>query len=391
MHPIYTREQSVSLSAGYSSGMTGVGYQANHCCDGVGAPDTTTVYYHGDHLGSQRLITNTDGYPTWSATYLPFGQEWNPEITVNHYKFTGKERDSESNLDNFGARYDSSQYGRFMSPDPGNAGADPTNPQSWNMYSYVLNNPLNAIDPTGLNCVWDDGSYDGQDDPQTGSPGGCATQGGTWINQVTGDWNPNPNADLSAQVADIQNSIENPDMVVNGSTDMGFDTTPQATGKQNLFSCAAGVGDKYSIAGGLHALGIGTSGVGGFITDALGGNAFSGATNLISSLGSGSAGGHNVFYNMAQGVVSGPGQGILPPGIRGPWGASASGLATDAIAKTAWSSVTGAGQTLTTLGGEASLASTAVTAAEFASGVAEAKYAYDALSYATGLFVCAAR
>ncbi len=43
-------------------------------------------------------------------------------------KFTGKERDSESGLDNFGARYDSSQYGRFMTPDPGNAGADPYNP-----------------------------------------------------------------------------------------------------------------------------------------------------------------------------------------------------------------------------------------------------------------------
>jgi len=35
-----------------------------------------------------------------------------------HYKFTGNERDSESNLDNFGKRYDSSSLGRFMSPDP---------------------------------------------------------------------------------------------------------------------------------------------------------------------------------------------------------------------------------------------------------------------------------
>lgn len=65
----------------------------------------------------------------------------------------GKERDSESGLDNFGARYDYSQYGRFMSPDPvGNAVAIP--PQSWNMYSYVLNNPLSFIDPTGLDCVY---------------------------------------------------------------------------------------------------------------------------------------------------------------------------------------------------------------------------------------------
>jgi RHS repeat-associated protein len=69
-------------------------------------------------------------------------------------RYTGKERDSESGLDNFGARYDSSQYGRFMTPDPGNAGADPTNPQSWNMYSYVLNNPLSYTDPSGLDCVY---------------------------------------------------------------------------------------------------------------------------------------------------------------------------------------------------------------------------------------------
>src|SRR5579864_8345162 len=76
----------------------------------------------------------------------------------NTHKFTGKERDSESGLDNFGARYNSSQYGRFMTPDPGNAGADPTNPQSWNGYSYVWNNPLAMIDPSGADtCA--DGSY----------------------------------------------------------------------------------------------------------------------------------------------------------------------------------------------------------------------------------------
>jgi RHS repeat-associated protein len=62
--------------------------------------------------------------------------------------FTGKERDSESGLDNFGARYDSSQYGRFMSPDP--LGGSLTDPQTLNKYGYVRNNPLNLTDPTGL-------------------------------------------------------------------------------------------------------------------------------------------------------------------------------------------------------------------------------------------------
>jgi RHS repeat-associated protein len=66
-----------------------------------------------------------------------------------HYKFTGKERDGESNLDDFGARFNSSTMGRFMSPDPESAGADSDDPQSWNAYSYGLNNPVNVTDPDG--------------------------------------------------------------------------------------------------------------------------------------------------------------------------------------------------------------------------------------------------
>jgi RHS repeat-associated protein len=65
-------------------------------------------------------------------------------------RYTGKERDTESGNDYFGARYYTSSMGRMMSPDPGNAGADPSDPQSWNMYSYALNNPLIITDPTGL-------------------------------------------------------------------------------------------------------------------------------------------------------------------------------------------------------------------------------------------------
>ena len=68
---------------------------------------------------------------------------------------TGKERDAESGLDNFGARYLGSSMGRFMSPDPGWFFATHlANPQSWNLYSYVLNNPLSNIDPDGYDCVY---------------------------------------------------------------------------------------------------------------------------------------------------------------------------------------------------------------------------------------------
>jgi RHS repeat-associated protein len=126
--------------------------------------------------------------------------------------FTGQHRDTESGLDNFNARYNISSMGRFMSPDPENAGAKPLNPQSWNMYSYVVNNPLGNIDPTGRECVWDDGSYDSNDDKDTGSPDKCGKAGGTWIGHdvfansryYRGDWSGAPDQSLSGLVGQIQ-------------------------------------------------------------------------------------------------------------------------------------------------------------------------------------------
>jgi RHS repeat-associated protein len=65
-------------------------------------------------------------------------------------RFTGKERDAETGLDYFGARYFSGAQGRFTSPDPLMASAKVSNPQSWNRYSYTFNNPLRFTDPTGM-------------------------------------------------------------------------------------------------------------------------------------------------------------------------------------------------------------------------------------------------
>src|SRR5579883_361992 len=110
---------------------------------------------HTDHLGTERARFDTN-YSSWStSTSLPFGDalQWNTSygISQSAINFTGKERDSESGLDNFGARYNSSQFGRFMSPDPVFISADRlTDPQSLNLYAYVRNNPLSLVDPTGL-------------------------------------------------------------------------------------------------------------------------------------------------------------------------------------------------------------------------------------------------
>ena len=65
-------------------------------------------------------------------------------------RFTGQERDDETTLDYFLARYYSGMQGRFGSPDPGNAGANPGDPQSWNGYAYVSGNPLTYTDPSGM-------------------------------------------------------------------------------------------------------------------------------------------------------------------------------------------------------------------------------------------------
>jgi RHS repeat-associated protein len=67
-------------------------------------------------------------------------------------QFTSKERDIESGLDYFGARYYSGAQGRFTSPDSPLADQSPEDPQSWNLYAYVRNNPLAHIDPTGQAC-----------------------------------------------------------------------------------------------------------------------------------------------------------------------------------------------------------------------------------------------
>ena len=90
------------------------------------------------------------GTPTWRGAYAPFGHELASWPTLNRYKFTGKERDAESGLDYFSARFYSSDAGRFMSSDPAiMTQAKVNDPQQWNMYSYGRNNPVTYVDFNG--------------------------------------------------------------------------------------------------------------------------------------------------------------------------------------------------------------------------------------------------
>lgn len=132
------------------------------------------LHYHPDHLGTPRLHTDGFGFSAGNAAYfaygeppgaaalaeVPFGdlgtgQEVAPTGEV--MRFTGHERDlgtdpgMTDDLDYMHARYYKPMWGRFLSFDP--VGGNPRNPQSWNRYAYVLSNPVNFIDPLGLQTM----------------------------------------------------------------------------------------------------------------------------------------------------------------------------------------------------------------------------------------------
>jgi RHS repeat-associated protein len=109
-------------------------------------------YYFSDHLGSSRIVVSSTGSILDDSDFYPFGVERVvTSSSGNRYKFTGKERDSESGLDHFQFRNLASTMGRWMSPDPINLTAkrlvNPAN--TLNKYIYGGNNPLLYTDPTG--------------------------------------------------------------------------------------------------------------------------------------------------------------------------------------------------------------------------------------------------
>ena len=93
-------------------------------------------FYHNDHLGSPRVVTDGKGFVEWSTDYLPFGSELREEGDGD-YKYNQKEHD-DSGLFYYGARFYDPLIGRFITPDTVQTLPNP--------YAYVSNNPMMAID-----------------------------------------------------------------------------------------------------------------------------------------------------------------------------------------------------------------------------------------------------
>jgi len=134
--------------------------------DGSEAGNRQLQWLVQDHLGSTRMAVDRSGSlgGIRRHDFAPFGEELSAGLGIrsasNGYsgdlvrqKFTGHERDNESGLDYMQARYFSSLQGRFTSVDPLMASATTGDPQSWNRFTYALNNPLRYTDPDGLQGI----------------------------------------------------------------------------------------------------------------------------------------------------------------------------------------------------------------------------------------------
>jgi RHS repeat-associated protein len=111
-------------------------------------------YTRADWLGSARFDTTSSETMAADTAYAPFGEQYG--VSGNSwYLFAGAGHQwivgGNTGLDDFPFRKYSPTQGRWISHDPGGmAAVDPTNPQSWNRYAYVMNSPLSLIDPLGL-------------------------------------------------------------------------------------------------------------------------------------------------------------------------------------------------------------------------------------------------
>jgi RHS repeat-associated protein len=183
--------------------------------------NNTIRFRHYDWLGSARFESNMSEQEYGDAAYAPFGETYAIKNTP-YLSFTGQQPDTLAGLYDYLYREYNPVQGRWISPDrAGLSASDPTNPQSWNRYAYVLNDPLSNTDPLGLWCYYgttnDDGSidqyttdtaYDSNYDMLSNS-GECGGNGGQWYPDDT--TTVTVTADAPPNVATIQSAV--PDQI----------------------------------------------------------------------------------------------------------------------------------------------------------------------------------
>ncbi len=111
-------------------------------------PDASIYYFHNDHIGTPQKLTDSTGAIVWAADYLPFGQADVSIATIdNNLRFAGQYYDEETGLHYNYFRYYDPSLGRYLRADPIglNGGINP--------YVYTSNNPVNLVDPYGLQLV----------------------------------------------------------------------------------------------------------------------------------------------------------------------------------------------------------------------------------------------
>ena len=124
------------------------------------APQGNIYYFHPDHLGTSTFLTDLNGNPYQFFLNLPFGETMGEQHSFSEdyespYKFNGKELDSETVLYYYGARYYDPRISNWLSVDPMGEKYS-----GWNPYAYTFQNPINFIDPTGMEGEGNSPIYD---------------------------------------------------------------------------------------------------------------------------------------------------------------------------------------------------------------------------------------
>ncbi len=239
-----------------------------------------TYLQHFNALGSTLMTTDQTGAVQRQQINGPWGQGWEYYGSWYTVRYAGMDFPKLQGNDVASFRDYNPTLGRWLMPDPaGRAAANPANPQSWNMYAYVGDNPTSVTDPSGLSWVW---------------AGNCAYDNLTVTDRFsvssTGDKTATPRGTWTYNDGAIImcNGIADGDLpmpaVVPDTTGLYRINVQVKVAAESRAVCAARLADKYSIAGVAGT--IGKSGLLANVFNGFAGNAVSGLVLAVSGRGS---------------------------------------------------------------------------------------------------------